>query len=69
MTKKKTIVKILLSDALKKSEMSISELSRKTGMERKSIYNILNHESDPQLCSLVKIAKALNIKVESLIEY
>ena len=63
------IVKIKLKEALDKNGISISELSRKTKIERKSIYNILNQESVPNICTLVKLAKALSVKVEELLEY
>lgn len=45
-----------------------SELSRKTGISRVAISNILNKkQKNPRIDTLKKIAEALNCKIEDLI--
>jgi probable addiction module antidote protein len=66
---KKTDVDILLREVLDSKETRVTDLAKKTGLERKSIYKILNGEVDPKICTLVKIAKALDVKIDDLISY
>jgi transcriptional regulator with XRE-family HTH domain len=63
------VVKILLKKVIKEKEISIRSLAKKSNVERKSIYNILNGESEPKICTLVKLAKALNVGLDELVKY
>ncbi len=43
-------------------------LAETSGISKAALYSILNHRRVPRLITLGKIAKALNVKVEDLID-
>lgn len=48
-----------LTRKIKSSELSISELAKKAGLARQTIYNIMNESFYPELDSVLAICKAL----------
>ena len=66
---KKVEVKFMLRDIIKERDISIIDLSTKSTVNSKAIYNILDGSSEPKICTLIKLALALNVKVDELIKY
>lgn len=62
------ISKIMLETHLAKKCMTYSELSYKSGISRITIQKIVNGRTDARPITIGKIAKALNVNVEELIE-
>lgn len=58
--------KLLL--AMAKSCMTITELSEHSTISRPALTKIITGKSNPKPATIGKIAKALNVKVEYLIE-
>jgi transcriptional regulator with XRE-family HTH domain len=59
--------------AFDKSKLSLVELGRRMGYEddgmaKKSAWQFLNKTNDPRLSMLRKFAKAVGVKVESLVK-
>lgn len=48
--------------------IGISELSRKSGVDRTTIYQYFSRHRDPRLITALLIAKALGVTVEELAE-
>ena len=47
--------------------ISISELSKKSGVTRQTYYNLINKKHTPSLTVLRKLAGALGLKVKNLV--
>ena len=54
--------KQILKNIMKKKHISMYKLSKLSGIENKSIWNIVNNKrKDPQISTVVKIAKTLDL--------
>ena len=54
--------KQILKNIMKKKHISMYKLSKLSGIENKIIWNIVNNKrKDPQISTVVKIAKALDL--------
>lgn len=62
------VSKIMFETCLAKNCMTYSELSSKSGISRITIQKIINNKVDARPITIGKIAKALNVDVEELIE-
>lgn len=62
------VSKIKVETFLAKKCMTYSDLSNKSGVSRITIQKVLNNKVEPRPATIGKIAKALNVKVEELIE-
>jgi transcriptional regulator with XRE-family HTH domain len=62
-------VNFKLRAAMDNKGITITDLANVTKLQRQSIYAILNNTSDPRICTLVRLAKALDVKVDELIQY
>ena len=52
----------ILKTLMEKENISMYRLSKLSGIENKSIWNIVNNKrKDPQISTVVKIAKALDL--------
>ncbi|WP_405316809.1 helix-turn-helix domain-containing protein [Faecalibacillus faecis] len=59
----------ILKTLMKKENISMYRLSKLSGIENKSIWNIVNNKrKDPQISTIVKIAKALNLNEREFAE-
>jgi len=47
--------------------ISISELSKKSGVTRQTYYNLINKKHTPSLTVLRKLAEALGLKIKNLV--
>jgi len=47
--------------------ISVSELSRSSGVTRQTYYNLINKKHTPSLTVLRKLAEALGLKVKNLV--
>lgn len=52
----------------KESLMSISELSRRSGVSRRQIYTLMKGETKPSLTTIGCLARALGVEVRELME-
>lgn len=59
----------ILKTLMEKENISIYRLSKLSGIENKSIWNIVNNKrKDPQISTVVKIAKALDLTNDEFAE-
>lgn len=59
----------ILKTLMEKENISMYRLSKLTGIENKSIWNIVNNKrKDPQISTVVKIAKALELSNDEFAE-
>ena len=59
----------ILKTLMEKENISMYRLSKLSGIENKSIWNIVNNErKDPQISTVVKIAKALDLTNDEFAE-
>ena len=59
----------ILKTLLEKENISMYRLSKLSGIENKSIWNIVNNKrKDPQISTVVKIAKALDLTNDEFAE-
>lgn len=49
-------------------EMTAADISRKTGMTQAALSRYINDKRTPNLNSVIKIAKALNVPIELLLK-
>ena len=59
-------VEIVLKEKRKEKKFTLSQLSVKTGISTTHINDIENNIKEPSISMLVRIAKALDVKVEDL---
>lgn len=59
-------VEIILKEKRKEKKFTLSQLSAKTGISTTHINDIENNIKEPSISMLVRIAKALDVKVEDL---
>lgn len=59
-------VEILLKEKRKEKKFTLSQLAAKTGISTTHINDIENNIKEPSISMLVRIAKALDVKVEDL---
>lgn len=59
-------IKILLKDVRKRRNLSLEELSRKTGISKSHLNYIEREEKEPSLSMIIRIAVALNIDEKEL---
>ncbi len=59
----------ILKTLMEKENISMYRLSKLSGIENKSIWNIVNNKrKDPQISTVVKIAKALELSNDEFSE-
>ena len=59
----------ILKTLMEKEDISMYRLSKLSGIENKSIWNIVNNKrKDPQISTVVKIAKALDLTNDEFAE-
>ena len=59
----------ILKTLMEKENISMYRLSKLSGIENKSIWNIVNNKrKDPQISTVVKIAKALDLNEHEFAE-
>lgn len=59
----------ILKTLMEKENISMYRLSKLSGIENKSIWNIINNKrKDPQISTVVKIAKALDLTNDEFAE-
>lgn len=59
----------ILKTLMEKENISMHRLSKLSGIENKSIWNIVNNKrKDPQISTVVKIAKALDLTNDEFAE-
>lgn len=49
-------------------EMTAADISRKTGMTQAALSRYINDKRNPNINSVIKIAKALNVPIELLLK-
>lgn len=59
-------VEILLKEKRKERNLTLAQLSDRTGISTTHINDIENNIKEPSLSMMVRIAKALDLKVEDL---
>lgn len=59
-------VEIILKEKRKEKKFTLAQLSAKTGISTTHINDIENNIKEPSISMLVRIAKALDVKVEEL---
>lgn len=59
-------VEILLRDIRKEKNITLDELSKKTGMSKGHLSKIERRETEPTITSLARIALALNVDITRL---
>ena len=59
-------VEIILKEKRKEKKVTLAQLSAKTGISTTHINDIENNIKEPSISMLVRIAKALDVKVEDL---
>lgn len=62
------IIKILVWEQRTKKNVSLIELSKKSGIGKSTINNMENQKVSPTLIQLESIAIALNVKISDLYE-
>jgi putative transcriptional regulator len=64
------MIKVHLSRIMGEKKLKIADVARMTGLHRNGIAKLYNEETDGiKFDTLDKLCKALNCKVEDLIEY
>lgn len=59
----------ILKTLMEKENISMYRLSKLSGIENKSIWNIVNNKrKDPQISTVIKIAKALDLTNDEFAE-
>ena len=56
-----------IQKAIESSELTLTEIANRSGLSRQAIYLWLTEGTMPTYKSLVKLAKALDMKVEDLV--
>lgn len=59
-------VEILLKEKRKERNLTLAQLSDKTGISTTHINDIENNMKEPSISMMVRIAKALDLKIEDL---
>lgn len=59
-------VEILLKEIRQKKKIGLQQLAKMTGISRSHLNYIEKNEKEPSLSMAVRIAQALNIKIEEL---
>lgn len=59
-------VEILLKEKRKERNLTLAQLSEKTGISTTHINDIENNIKEPSISMMVRIAKALGLKIEDL---
>ena len=59
-------IEILLKEKRKEKNLTLAQLSEKTGISKTHINDIENNLKEPSLSMVVRIAKALDLKIEEL---
>ena len=59
-------VEILLKEKRKERNLTLAQLSEKTGISTTHINDIENNIKEPSISMMVRIAKALDLKIEDL---
>lgn len=59
-------VEILLKEKRKERNLTLAQLSEKTGISTTHINDIENNIKEPSISMMIRIAKALGIKIEEL---
>ena len=67
--KEKIEIEMLVVKVRSKKGINLIKLAEMTGISKSMINYIENGKRDPKLSQLVKIAKALDVKVEELYRY
>ena len=53
---------------LARKDITVSELARRCGMDKNSLYQIFNHAQLPHIYNYIKICKALDLNMEKGLE-
>lgn len=56
----------IIKELIREKKISISTLSKKSGITRNYIYTLLNKNHNPTVKTLEKLSKALDINIEDL---
>ena len=59
-------VEILLKEKRKERKLTLAQLSERTGISTTHLNDIENNIKEPSISMMVRIGKALNLKVENL---
>lgn len=59
-------VEILLKEKRKERNLTLAQLSEKTGISTTHINDIENNIKEPSISMLIRIAKALGVQIEKL---
>lgn len=59
-------VEILLKEKRKERNLTLAQLSDKTGISTTHINDIENNIKEPSISMMIRIAKALDLKIEDL---
>lgn len=59
-------IEILLKEKRKQKNLTLVQLAEKTGISKTHINDIENNLKEPSLSIMVRIAKALDVKMEDL---
>lgn len=59
-------VEILLKEKRKERNLTLAQLSEKTGISTTHINDIENNIKEPSISMLIRIAKALGVQIEEL---
>ncbi len=59
-------VEILLKEKRKERNLTLAQLSERTGISTTHINDIENNIKEPSISMMVRIAKALDLKIEDL---
>ena len=59
-------IEILLKEKRKEKNLTLAQLSEKTGISKTHINDIENNLKEPSLSMVIRIAKALDLKIEEL---
>lgn len=59
-------VEILLKEKRKERNLTLAQLSEKTGISTTHINDIENNIKEPSISMMIRIAKALDLKIEDL---
>lgn len=59
-------VEILLKEKRKERHLTLAQLSDKTGISTTHINDIENNIKEPSISMMIRIAKALDVKIEDL---
>lgn len=61
-------IKILVKKIREEKNMTLEELSKKSGISKGNLSKIENQEIDPKISTLIQISKALEVELEKLYE-